>query len=144
MAYLSVPVVSFSIPKAGDYIDASAAAVTGERANRIRIAKEELFHLNGMHADKIQQVIGVYYDDMIETLVAGMKEAFEKTRNLPRFGRPIPVALSGGSALPAGFRERFEKALRASDFPVPISEVRLAMSPLHSAARGALIAALSD
>ena len=28
-----------SIPKAGDYIDTSAAAITGERANHIRIAK---------------------------------------------------------------------------------------------------------
>ena len=35
LAYLSVPVLSFSIAKAGDFIDASAAAVTGERANRI-------------------------------------------------------------------------------------------------------------
>ena len=41
VAYLSVPVLSFSIPKAGDYIDSSAASVTGERANRVRIAKED-------------------------------------------------------------------------------------------------------
>ena len=31
VAYLSVPVLSFSIPKAGDYIDSSAATITGER-----------------------------------------------------------------------------------------------------------------
>ena len=37
LSYLSVPVFSFSIPKAGDFIDNSAASVTGERANRIRI-----------------------------------------------------------------------------------------------------------
>src|ERR1700733_16276028 len=39
VAYLSVPVLSFSIPKAGDYIDSSAASITGERANRVRIVK---------------------------------------------------------------------------------------------------------
>ena len=39
LAYLSVPVLSFSMPKAGDFIDHSAASVTGERANRIRIAE---------------------------------------------------------------------------------------------------------
>jgi len=39
LAYLSVPVLSFSIPKAGDYIDDSAAKITGERANSIRLAK---------------------------------------------------------------------------------------------------------
>jgi hypothetical protein len=144
MAYLSVPVLSFSVPKAGDYIDNSAAAVTGERANRIRIMKEDSFHLNGMHADKIQQVLGVYYDDVIDTLVNGMKEAFARVRNLPRIGRPVPLVLSGGTALPAGFRERFEKALRGVEFPVAISEVRLASNPLYAAAKGALVAALSD
>ena len=46
--------------------------------------------------------------------------------------------------LPNGFRERFEKALRAADFPVAISEVRMASNPLYAAAKGALVAALSD
>lgn len=144
MAYLSVPVLSFSVPKAGDFIDASAAAVTGERANRIRIIKEETFHLNGMHADKLQQVISVYYDDMIDTLMNGLKDAFSRTRNMPRIGKPIPLVLSGGSAIPGGFRERFEEKLREIRFPVGISEVKLASSPLHAAAKGALVAAMTD
>ena len=144
MAYLSVPVMSFSIPKAGDYIDVSAASVTGERANHIRLVKEDSFHLNGMHSDKLFHVIGVYYDDMIESLVNGMREAFAKVRHFPRIGRPVPLVLSGGTALPSGFRDRFEKALNAVEFPVKISEVRLASNPLHAAAKGALVAALSD
>jgi len=32
LAYLSVPVFSFSIPKAGDYIDSSVAKLRGEPA----------------------------------------------------------------------------------------------------------------
>jgi hypothetical protein len=36
-AYLSTPVISFSIQKAGDFIDASAATVMSERSNRVRI-----------------------------------------------------------------------------------------------------------
>ena len=78
VAYLSVPVFSFSIPKAGDYIDTSAAAITGERANRVRIVKEDSFHFNGFFADKLQQVLGVYYDEMIQSLVHGMKQAFSQ------------------------------------------------------------------
>ena len=144
MAYLSVPVMSFSIPKAGDFIDSSAAALTGERANHVRLVKEGSFHLNGTQTDKIHQVIGVYYDDLIASLVNSLKEAFARTRNIPRIGRPVPLVLSGGTALPNGFRDRFEKALRGSDFPVAISEVRLAANPLYAAAKGALVAALSD
>lgn len=144
LAYLSVPVVSFSIPKAGDFIDSSAAAMIGERANRIRLTKEESFHFNGFFADKMHQVIGVYYDDMIRTLVAALKEAFARTRDLPKFNRPIPMVLSGGTALPPGFRERFEKILWEQDFPIAISEIRMAENPLHATAKGALVYALSD
>ena len=144
MAYLSVPVLSFSVPRAGDYIDTSAASVTGERSNRIRLIKEETFHLNGFFSDKVHQVLGVYYDEMIRTTVQAMREAFAGAKSLPRLGRPVPVVLSGGTTLPSGFRERFEKILKEETLPVPISEVRLASEPLHGSAKGALIAALTD
>jgi hypothetical protein len=144
LAYLSMPIISFSVPKAGDYIDQSAASVTGERANRIRLVKEESFHLNGFHVDKTLHVLGVYYDEMIQSLVNEMKESFATSRNRPKIGKPVPVVLSGGTALPAGFRDHFEKILKESDFPVAISEVRLAPDPLHASAKGALVAAMVD
>ena len=144
LAYLSVPVLSFSIAKAGDYIDASAASVTGERANLIRLAKESSFHFNGAFSDKVHQVISVYYDDMIRSLVSALKDAFARTSHAPAFNRPVPMVLSGGTALPKGFRDRFEKILGEQDFPVKVSEIRLAQNPLCSTAKGALICALSD
>src|SRR5579883_3371426 len=144
LAYLSVPVMSFSVAKAGDFIDQSAAQMTGERANRIRLTKEDSFHFNGFFADKIHQVIGVYYDDMIRSLVAALKEAFARARDLPKFHRPLPVVLSGGTALPPGFRDRFEKILLEEGFPADISEIRMAQNPLHATAKGALVYALSD
>ncbi len=144
LSYLAVPVVSFSIAKAGDYIDASASQVTGERANRIRIAKEEAFHFNGFFADKTQQVISVYYDDMIRSLVAALRDTFTSTRNMPKLSRPIPLVLSGGTTLPQGFHDRFEKILNESHFPIALSEIRMASNPLHSTAKGALVAALSE
>ena len=144
MAYLSVPIVSFSIPKAGDFIDASAASVTGERANRIRILKESSFYVNGHFDTKVHQVLSVYYDDMIQSLVASLRNAFQGARNLPKLSRPIPLVLSGGSAMPKGFRDRFETILRATDFPIELSEIRMASEPLTATAKGALMAALAD
>jgi len=144
LAYLSVPVLSFSIPKAGDFIDSNAAAMTGELANQIRIVKEDSFHFNGFFADKTQQVIGVYYDDMIRSLVTALKEAFARTKNVPKFSRPVPMVLSGGTALPPGFRDRFEKLLWEQDFPIGVSEIRMAQNPLHTTAKGALVHALSE
>ena len=145
MSYLSVPVMSFSVAKAGDYIDSSAAAMLGERANRVRIMKEESFHLNGYFGEKVSQVLTVYYDEMISTIVAGLKESFATTRN-PAAHRSttVPLVLSGGTALPAGFRDRFEKAVREGNLQVQISEVRMASSPLNAAAKGALVAGLAE
>jgi hypothetical protein len=143
-AYLSVPVLSFSIPKAGDFIDASAASVLGERANRVRLLKEQSFYMNGNFEDQLKQVLGVYYDDMIQALVAGMRTAFMGARNMPKLARPVPLVLSGGTAMPKGFRERFEKILGESEFPVEVSEIRVAADPLTSSAKGAMVAALSD
>ncbi|MCL4840769.1 MAG: hypothetical protein KJZ79_02980 [Bryobacteraceae bacterium] len=144
LAYMSVPVLSFSVPKGGDFIDTSAAGVTGEMVNRIRLIKEESFRFNGNLGDKVMQAIAVYYDDMIQAIVQGLRTALSGSRHVPKFGRPAPLVLSGGGVLPHGFRERFEKALQAAALPIPISEIRLAKDPLNTTARGALVAALSE
>lgn len=144
LSYLAVPVINFSLAKAGDYIDWSAASVTGETSNHIRLAKEESFAFNGTHKDKTLQVLNVYYDDMIAGLVEALNEALQNTRGLPRLGRPIPMVLSGGSAMPDGFRDRFETALKASGCPIQLSEIRVSEKPLYSTAKGALVSALSE
>jgi hypothetical protein len=132
------------VNKGGDFIDASAAGATGDLITRIRITKEDAFHFNGYFADKTLQALSVYYEDMILALVSSMKEAFLGSKSLPKLSRSIPLVLSGGSTMPKGFRDRFEKALLASDFPIALSEVRLAENPLESTAKGALVAALSE
>ncbi|MBZ5612085.1 MAG: hypothetical protein LAP38_27825 [Acidobacteriia bacterium] len=144
LAYLSVPVFTFSIPKAGDFIDSSVASVRGEPATRIRTIKEESFHFNGHFTNKIHQSLAVYYEDMIQALIASLRDTFASVQNMPKLNRPIPLVLAGGSVLAPGFRDRFEKTLRETELPVAISEVRLGSSPMHSTARGALVAALSE
>lgn len=144
LSYLAVPVVSFSVPKAGDFIDTSASSITGELATRIRLAKESEFYINGASPNKIHQVLSVYYDDMIRALVHGLHESIAKTRNMPRIAKPIPIVLSGGTASPKGFRDRFEQILKESNFPLQISEIRMATDPLTATAKGALVAALTE
>lgn len=144
MSYLAVPVISFAVPKAGDYIDSSTATVTNDLANRVRLIKESSFVMGGPQTEKTNQVISVYYEDLINTLIQSMKDVFSQAKSLPRMGRPIPLVLSGGTAKPPGFRERFEQVLRATEFPVPVSEVRMSGDVLTTTAKGALIAALSE
>jgi hypothetical protein len=143
-AYLSVPVISFSIPKAGDFVDRSTAAATGEVATRVKVLKENSFHFNGASPDKLHQALSIYYDALVQDVVAAMCQAFSSCHQLPKLKQPVPVVLSGGSSLPRGFRERFESALKKSAFNVPVSEVRVAADPLVATAKGALIACLAE
>ena len=142
LAVLSVPVISFAVPKAGDFIDMQAAAVTGELATRIRVQKESNFAVNGLSADLVQNALTVYYDDVILTLANALRSTISSTQRLPKLDQSVPIVLSGGTAMPKGFLKHFTAALRAEDFPIKISEIRVSEDPLHSTARGALMAAL--
>jgi hypothetical protein len=144
LAELSLPVISFSVAKAGDYIDMHAAAVTGEGATRMRVLKEQSFHLNGAGGDRVQNALTVYHDDVIRTLTNTLRTKIASAQQLPKLNRPVPVVLSGGTAMPKGFVERFTAVLSSQDFPVRVSEVRMSSDPLNATARGALMAALAN
>lgn len=143
LSYLSVPIFSYSVAKAGDYVDEQAARASGEMATRVRTIKEDSFRFAGQYENNILQAIGVYYEDLINSLVDSLEEAFTKTKKVPRIAKPVPLVLSGGSSVPEGFKERFQKALESRKFPVAVSEIRMASDPLNATARGALVATLS-
>jgi hypothetical protein len=142
LAVLSVPVITFSVPKAGDYIDARSAMVTGDLAIRMRLKKEQAFKLNGLTADRVQNAITVYYQDMIANLVDTLRAQISSAQKLPKLEQSIPLVLSGGTAMPPGFLDHFMTAMRAQELPLKLSGVRVSADPLNSTARGALMAAL--
>jgi hypothetical protein len=142
LAVLSVPVISFSVPKAGDFIDAQSAMVTGDLATRLRVHKERSFCLNGMTSDRVHNALTVYYDQVIQNLVKALRESISSSQKLPKLSQAIPLVLAGGTVRPKGFFDHFTSALKANELPVKLSEVRVAGDPLNSTARGALMAAL--
>jgi hypothetical protein len=144
LAFMSIPVMTFSINKAGDYIDRSVASVTGEGATRIRLIKEESLDLSRAPEDKFESALHIYYDDVILSLVESLRNALADAKNMPGSEKPVPIVLSGGTAMPKGFLEKFQKAVERDKFPLAISEIRMAKDPLTATARGCLIAALYD
>lgn len=144
LSYFSVPIISFSISKAGDYIDSSTAAAVGEQTNRVRVIKEESLKLVDDPKNRIEKALHIYYEDVIMSLIQNLKEAMEESDQMPKIDSAIPIVLSGGTAAPDGFRDKFDDILRDSDFPIPISEVRLSDDPLTTIAKGAYLAACAD
>ncbi|PYP86446.1 MAG: hypothetical protein DMF61_13255 [Blastocatellia bacterium AA13] len=144
LAFMSLPVLTFSIGKAGDYIDRSVASVTGETPTRIRAIKEEGIDLIREPRNKYESALQVYYEDVILSLVEGLRGEIAATKNLPKIEKPIPIVVSGGTAKPKGFIDRFRQTIERDGFPLPLSDIRLADAPLTATARGCLIAALYD
>ncbi len=141
LSFLSVPVLTFSINKGGDYIDDAVASVTGEVNTRIRRIKENELDLLKKPHNEIEDALHIYYDDLILTLVKELKNNISETSKIPKFDKPIQIVLSGGTAKPDGFKQRFEYFLKKEEFPLKVSNVRLASDPLNATSKGAFLAA---
>src|ERR1044071_7532000 len=146
VSFMSMPMITFSVPKGGDYIDRNVAEVMGEaNTTKVRLFKEEKLDLSRQPKDEMTGALHIFYEDLMRTLIDRLRSEFAKSGQLPKVDRPMTVVLAGGTARPAGFHQKFEQLLRAEgDFPVTLSEVRMASDPLTATARGCYIPALSE
>ena len=144
LSYLSVPSLTFSLAKGGDFIDSAVGSVVQESATRIKAIKEDNLDLTRPAQDKIEKALQIYYDKLIESLVDELHRVVTRSLKLPRADKPLPLVLAGGTVQPKGFRDRFEQALRRHALPFEIGEIRLASEPVTATARGALVAALAE
>lgn len=146
VSFMSMPMITFSVPKSGDYIDRNVAEVLGERnSTRVRLFKEENLDLSRPPKDDMTRALHIFYEDVLQALIDRLRMEFKHSSQLPKVDRPMKVVLAGGTARPTGFLHKFENMLRAEgDFPIEIAEVRMAKDPLTTTANGCYIAAMSE
>ncbi len=144
LSYLSVPVLNFSIEKGGDYIDNMVGNSVGEPATKIKAIKEGALNLSRAPQDRVETALDIYYVDLVSTLLKALEHELKSSDKMPNINTAIPIALSGGTVLPKGFKELFEKGLKKVNLPIAISEVRVAEDPLNTTAKGAMVMALSE
>lgn len=144
LSFMSVPIVTFSLSKGGDWIDEQAAVAVGETASRVCWVKENEFDLASDHQTPIARALSIYYENLIDYVLARIKKEMERSERMPRLKKPIKLIVAGGTALPKGFLDRFSRQLWKMKFPIELGEVRPASHPLQSVVRGALIAAITE
>jgi len=144
LSYLSFPVITFSIQMAGDYIDSMVGKAVGEPASRIKAIKEEALDLSQDPKDRVCTALHIFYDEIIFKLLESLRRVIISTDKIPKISTPIPIVLSGGTAMPKGCKDKFDSKLKDINLPVDISEVRLAKDPLNTTAKGALIMAMTE
>ncbi|UCD13006.1 MAG: hypothetical protein JSW60_05415, partial [Thermoplasmatales archaeon] len=80
----------------------------------------------------------IYYDALMTYVIKNLNNRLAEIAP-PKVA--FPVAIAGGSALPEGFFELFEKKLQEANLRIQVSKIICARDPLHAVARGCLIAA---
>ena len=144
LSYLSFPVVTFSIQMAGDYIDEMVGKTVGEPAARIKAIKEEELDLSANSSDRVSKALHIFYDEIVLKLLDSLRRVIISTDKIPKISTPVPIVLSGGTAMPKGCKDKFESMLNELDMPIEFSEVRMADEPLNTTAKGALIMAMTE
>jgi uncharacterized membrane protein len=89
----------------------------------------------------IQKGIVGRYRVIIKYDLENLKFDFENSGHKISVRTPIPLVLSGGTAMVDGFRDIFEEVRAEVGLPFQVSVVRMAKDPLHDVAKGCLLAA---
>lgn len=151
LVYQTMPGMMFSIAKCGDWIDENASKATGQTATRIMSVKEKgVDLLDPTKGDakylREREAIIVYYRNLIRQVINGIKQEFKKDQSSIELPDEIPWIISGGTSKATNFieffRQEFDKV--KDNFPIGISEIRMAQDPLNDVAKGLLIAAMND
>ncbi|MEZ5931285.1 MAG: hypothetical protein R3F54_04940 [Alphaproteobacteria bacterium] len=143
VAYLGLPILSFSTERAGDYIDQSAAKVTGQTPTTVRLHKESKdFRIGDNGAAGLDQALTIYHRDVINHVVERMQQEMNASQRLPRSLRSLPLVYGGGTAMVKGFEPELKKALDAARLPVEITDIRQSKSTSNTTAKGMLLASM--
>jgi hypothetical protein len=144
LSYLSIPVITYSIQKGGDYIDSLVGSSVGEPFTTIKGVKEKELNLAIKPRNRVETALHIYYDDLFSTLAQSLQQILGSSDNVPSLPKPVPIVLSGGTVLPKGCRDRFAKAFEGVRLPINISDIRIAERPLYSTAKGTLMMAMRE
>ncbi len=143
VAYKTIPALTFSVARGGDWIDEHVAKVMGIPRVRATAIKESDVDLTAPKSREEEAVV-LYYRNLIAYVLQNFKQRFMLARDVPQFTEPIEVVIGGGTSLIGGFVDVFAEELRKVDLPIPIAGVRRADDALSAVVRGCLIAANLD
>jgi len=151
LVFRSVPVISFSTSKSGDWIDEQASNSLGTVPNRVTAIKEKgtdlaNFMIGGKKERRIREAVVYFYREVIHYSLEKVKEKLDESVSNIELPESLPIIVSGGTSLATGFLTLFNEVLSElkKDFPFQISEVKHASDPLFAVAEGLLIKGLMN
>jgi len=143
VVFKSIPVLTFSLARGGDWIDQNAANSIGEVCSRATLIKERddfsltNFNIGKKKERRLREALSHYYNNLINYTTNNIVEQLNTvTINFPD---SIPVIISGGTSKPTGFIDEIKKSFDSYEFSFDISEIKVASNPLTAVAEGCLV-----
>ncbi|MBI4565608.1 MAG: hypothetical protein HY716_13015 [Planctomycetes bacterium] len=143
IAYKSLPALTFSTSRGGDWIDNNVAHALGLPSSQVCAVKESGVDLNRPR-DRIEEAICIYYRNLIHYSLETMRQKFESAHHMPAFSRPVSLVCAGGTSMVKGFIDIFRSEFSSTNFPIEVKEIRLARDPLRTVALGCLEYSLEE
>jgi hypothetical protein len=137
-SYMSMPVISYSIQKGGDYIDERVGYAVDKTATQIKLIKETFLDLSATPKNRIDTALHIYYEDLFISLAQSLEKVLGSSDKTPRLPGALPLIVGGGTMLPKGSLEKFKAAVQGLNLPIKISDIMLAADPDQATMRGAL------
>lgn len=142
--------MEYSISKGGDFIDQGSARAVGKTSAQMMSIKEKGINLLDLNDGdpryyNERRAISVYYQSLITETIQAVRSQFRPGAGGFELSEAVPWVISGGTSKAKGFLELFQKEFeKIKDFPIEISEFRMASDPLNAVAKGLLVAAIND
>jgi len=146
VVFKSIPVITFSVVRGGDWVDENVSLDTGIVTNRITAIKEKDtfdladFSTGNKRERRIKEAITHYYNSLIAYTTKNiLNELDSLTVDFPE---DVPIVVSGGTSKAKGFIDLVTANFESYEFPFNISSVRVAENQLTAVAEGCLIKSL--
>ena len=143
VSYKSIPALSFSTSRGGDWIDRNVANVLGIKASRATALKERGVNLLSPR-NREEEAVEIYYRNLIQYTLENIKNRFETSEGMPSFPDPVEIVCAGGTSMIGGFVEVFQDVFEDINFPIEVKNIRRAEDSLYTVSKGCLVAALSE
>ena len=142
-AFKSVPILSFSITRGGDWIDKSAASVLGVHTSRITLLKEQGVSLKRPKTRE-EEAIAIYYRNYIHYFLENIAQVFGKSKDTPKFKEPVDIVFAGGSSMVGDFLGVVKEEIKSVNMGFAIGDLKLSEEPFTSVSRGCLFHAINS
>ncbi len=141
ISFMGMSAINFALSKSGDWVDKQVATDCGipvARAQQIKEKSNYSIAPNASLDTREHNAIKTYYSSLIRYILANIAKQFSESDNVPTFPNPVPIVIGGGTSMPKGFIALFEEQFTQSQFPIEVSEIRLAEEPFIAVSKGCL------